>query len=81
MLLPLKNCLLNGLVSLVEFERVILIGSFLSLLGSTPAGQEIIYTVRWVGGRWFYNNPKMNITIMVTFVFDCNDLFRLFMKR
>ena len=47
---------LNGLVSLVEFERVILIGSFLSLLGSTSAGQCIIYPVggRWVGAfsRW-----------------------------
>ena len=42
MLLPLKNCLLNVPVSLVEFERVI-------LLSSTFAGQEIIYPV---GGRW-----------------------------
>ena len=42
MLLPFKNWLLNVLVSLVEFERVI-------LLGSTSAGQEIIYPV---GGRW-----------------------------
>ena len=38
MLLPFKNWLLNVLVSLVEFERVI-------LLGSTYAGQEIIYPV------------------------------------
>ena len=49
MLLPLKNCQLNVPVSLVEFERVI-------LLGSTFAGQEIIYPVggRWVGAisRW-----------------------------
>ena len=47
MLLPSKNRLLNVLVSLVEFERVI-------LLGSTFAGQEFIYPVggRWVGGRW-----------------------------
>ena len=64
MLLPSKNCLINVLVSLVEFEQVI-------LLGSTSASQEIIYPVggrwvgafsRWVGGRWsvgrwFYNNP------------------------
>ena len=46
MLLPFKNWLLNVLVSLVEFERVILI---VVLLGSTSAGQEIIYPV---GGRW-----------------------------
>ena len=38
MLLPFKNCLLNIIVNLVEFERVI-------LLGSTFAGQEIIYPV------------------------------------
>ena len=58
---------MNVLVSLVEFERVL-------LLGSTFAGQEIIYPVggrwvgafsrwvggRWVGGRWFYNNPSIH---------------------
>ena len=48
----LKHCPRS--LSLVEFEQVI-------LLGSTSAGQEIIYPVggrwvgafsRWVGGRW-----------------------------
>ena len=51
--MPLKNWLLNVLLSLVEFERVIL---FVVLLGSTSAGQEIIYPVsgRWVSAfsRW-----------------------------
>ena len=59
MLLPFKNWLLNVLVSLVEFERVILIVVLLSFMS---AGQEIIYPVGgpWVGAfsRWFYNNQS-----------------------
>ena len=61
MLLPFKNWPLNVLVSLVEFE-----GSFYSVLRpqvrklfirSVVGGRWVVAFSRWVGGRWFYNNP------------------------